>query len=245
MSVFTSKFYSAEEKTKYTQMVASRLGRTPDSVVLQLTEIPTATSEIITRLATPSTKLDPTPVAPPSIAETQTTLMETIAAALSDLKLPPPAQLLSYDVITSTNDRFGLRLVYLSERDIGEDAKKLLVYDLKKRLQVPNASIQFERVALKPGVLIFDLQQADLKSANRQLLDRVGTILQQQPNLKLAIAVRQEPSGTLEVNQKREQNVRQYFTSVWKINRDRLSFTSEKPVNSGELATLSLQYRFN
>lgn len=238
MSLFTSKFYSADEKARYRELMASRLRRAPDSLILQLTEIPTATSEIITRLVNAPEQ----PIAPPTIAQTQAALMETVETTLSDLTLPPPAQLLRYDVITSTNDRFSLRLVYLSDRDIGRDAQALLTNDLKKRLQIPTATIQIERIALRPGMLTFAPDQVDLESKNQQLLDRVGIILQQQPSLKLQITSRLATLELEELQEKREQSVRQYLSMRWKISRDRLSFTPEKPVNSGEPATLSLRF---
>jgi hypothetical protein len=70
-------------------------------------------------------------------------------------------------------------LVYLSDRDIGGDAQALLIDDLKRCLQISTATIQIERNALRPSVLMFDSDRVDLGSMNQQLLDRVGMILQQ------------------------------------------------------------------
>lgn len=245
MSVFANKFYDPQEKARYRQMVASRLNRDPDSIVLRLTEIPTATSEIITKLAAEPALPETPAKAPPTVAETQATLLQTVEAALEDLKLPPPARLLRYDVITSTSHRFSLNLVYLSEREIGSDAKVLLAGDLRTRLQFPTADINLERVAVDLGALTFDRDRLALTTPEKQLLDRAGRALQQQPNLQLQLTARSEPGEPEGQSQKREQLVRQYLANQWQIDSDRLSVVAGQPLKSGEKPTLSLRFQLS
>ncbi|HJU53659.1 MAG TPA: DUF389 domain-containing protein, partial [Pyrinomonadaceae bacterium] len=49
LRVFTSKPYTAAEKADYTRLLASRIHRSVESIVIQLIEIPTTTSELLTR----------------------------------------------------------------------------------------------------------------------------------------------------------------------------------------------------
>lgn len=247
LSVFTSKFYSAEERKRYTQMVASSLGRAPDSVALQLTEIPTATSEIISKLVAAPTILEPqpTPTLPPTVAEIQTTFLQTIDTALRDLKLPPPAQLLRYEAIASTVEPMSLNLIYLSEREIEADAQNLLIEDIRKRLQFSTAKVELERIAVTPGVLAFDWDRIDLKPTGTQLLDLVGRALQHQPNLQLEMTTSVEALEPQGIGQQREQAIRQYLAVKWKIAGDRLLSVRGKTLNRGEHPTLRLSLKVN
>ena len=245
LSVFTSKFYSADEKVQYTEMVASRLGRVPDSVTLQLTEIPTASSDIISKLLAPPPSLEPTPTStpPPTIAETQTTFLQQTESALHDLNLPPPAQLLRYEISTSPVEPLILNLTYLSEREIAADAKTLLRENIRRRLQFSTAEVTFERIAAVPGVLTFDWDQFDLNSTRTQLLDRIGQTLQQQPNVQLQMTINVEAMEPEGIGNQRAQAVRQYLTNRWKIKGDRLVSIPGKMLNRGERPTIAFRLK--
>ncbi|MDI1242739.1 MAG: DUF389 domain-containing protein [bacterium] len=119
LRVFDDEPYSASEKTQYVKFIASRLDRKPESINLQLTEIPTATVLAALRNR-PETK-------GPTIGELQSNLWNQIAGAVSEIELPPDAKLISRQVITDGPDSLHLKITYLCASAIDPVVKDSVV----------------------------------------------------------------------------------------------------------------------
>ncbi|MDJ0798968.1 MAG: DUF389 domain-containing protein [Calothrix sp. MO_167.B12] len=230
MNVITKKFYTTQEKKEYTEIVASRLNRTPDSISLQLIEIPTASNDIIADLvaAIKSQEQEATQELAPTVTETQINFLKSTEAALRTFKLPAPAQLLRYEAITSNVEALSLNLVYLSDREIGADAKNLLIDDIRTSLNFPNAQVRFQRISPAPGSITFPPDSTTLQPANTQLLNRIAQILKQQPNLGLEIIADVEGEPSKEFTQRRIATIKNYLVSNLQISTNKISITAGK-----------------
>ncbi len=230
MNVITKRFYTTEEKKEYEKLVASRLKREPDSVTLQLTEIPTSSNAIIADLIA-AIKLkedEATQELPPTVAETQINFLKSTEVALQSFKLPLPAQLLHYEVITSNIEPLSLNFVYLSERDISVDAKNLLIDDIKNRLNFPDAKVRLQRIPSNPGSITFNPNSTTLQSANTQLLNRIAQILKQQPNLYLEMIADLQGEPSQDFTQRRIETIKNYLIDNLKIAANKIIFSSGK-----------------
>ncbi len=242
MTVFTSRDYSPEEKAVFTQQVAERLRRPSESVLLQLIEIPTTSNELIQR----TIQAPPEPVVEtlPSVTESQQQLLNAVETALSGLSLPEPAQLLRYDVITSPAQPLTVALVYLSPRAIDPDARLLLTEELLRRLQFPEAQVRFERIPAIAGRLTFDLDGVELSEESKTALDRLGTLLQDHPQLQTICEInveRQEPEA---IAIQRYRAIRQYLVDRWQISPNRLAYQKAKtlPDSTPPITELRMNY---
>jgi uncharacterized hydrophobic protein (TIGR00271 family) len=222
LRIFTSKSYTSAEKAEYTKLIATRLNRPPDSVSLQLIEIPTATSELLTRSQEP-TEL-PTPA--PTVPQLQASFLGGVASALQDLTLPPPAQLIDYDVTTSLAQPLRVGLWYLSEREISVDARNLIAADVRHRVEYPTADVALEWVATVYGPLPFSRNHSALVGSDSAVLDRIGAALQRHPSLRLDVAADAEEREREGIAAERARVVADYLVKAWRIAPDRMTSTS-------------------
>ncbi|UKP00220.1 DUF389 domain-containing protein [Nostoc sp. UHCC 0870] len=217
LQVFSSKEYTSDEQNNFIQQLASRLGKPTELVALKLIEIPTASSELLRPI--PEDK-PPEPVI--TVAQLQSSFLQEVQSALGEMRLPQPAQMINYELITIPYEPLRIRLVYLSERDIEKDAQVLLADNVRSKLDYQSALVSMQRIATNLGVISFERDQSTLTPDNAKLLDRAGQILQQFPNLQLEIMVNQELEEQQEIVQLRSQTITDYLKTNWQINSDRL-----------------------
>ncbi|MDB9343286.1 DUF389 domain-containing protein [Nodularia spumigena CS-586/05] len=219
LQVFSSQQYSSEEQDSYIQQLAPRLGRPPELLALKLVEIPTASNELLR----PVPK-EPTPEPVLSIAQLQSSFVQEVQSALRDLRLPPPAEMLNYELITSPVVPLSIRVVYLSEREIDRDAQILVADSIRNRLNYESAQVSMQRIASNLGAISFEPEKSEITSDDTKLLDRAGRILQQQPSLNLEMIVNQEEDELAEVVPERSQAIKAYLESKWQISSDRIDW---------------------
>ncbi|QOV23464.1 DUF389 domain-containing protein [Anabaenopsis elenkinii] len=236
LQVFTSQQYSSEEQDSYIQLLASRLGRPQELLALKLVEIPTASNELLR----PVPKEQP-PEPGLTIAQLQSIFVQEIQSALGDLRLPPPAEMINYELTTSPVSPLSIRVVYLSERDIDRDAHTLVADRVRSLLDDESIQVSMQRVASSLGAISFENQKSEIRSDERQLLDRAGQILRQQPSLNLKIIVNQGENELAEVVVKRSQAVVEYLTSQWQISSDRINWQTGTESQPRALLQLTVQ----
>ncbi|PAX54319.1 DUF389 domain-containing protein [Brunnivagina elsteri] len=229
--VFTSKLYTSEEKNEFVQLVASRLKKNPDAVQLQLIEIPTASKDLIAQLAAIEKKelaVDKKPQ--PTIAEYQTAFLQSTETALQNFQLPPPAELLGYEMVitNSVTEPLSLNMVYLSKREMSTDAKNLLVGDIRNRLVFPNANVRFQRIPINQGTITLAPDKAELSSASTQSLTRIGRTLELQPNLQIELIADLSNKELNSITQKRTDAIKKYLNSKWKIAANQIQISQGK-----------------
>lgn len=232
--VFTSKPFTAAERTDYAHMVAARLDRPPDAVAVQLVEIPTTSGELVARA-----KEEKRVEAPPSIAQLQASLLQGIESGLRGLRLPPPAQLLGYQVTTGSAEPVRIEISYLSDRDIEQDARALIADDVQSRLNYPSAQISLNRVENSFGPVTFSRNQATASVAGANVLDLAGQALQQHPALTVEITVGVDKREREGMAAERASAIQDYLSSKWQVAPARISV--ESGAESTREATLRLR----
>ncbi|MEB3181891.1 MAG: DUF389 domain-containing protein [Nostocaceae cyanobacterium] len=243
--VFTSKLYTPEEKKEFIRTVATHLGKNPDDIGLQLIEIPTASSDIIAKLAVNNTTSQQLrePPQPPNVAETQIAFLQTTSAALQGLKLPAPAQLLNYEVKTSSVEPLGINLIYFSEREIDRDAKNLLIEDIRNRLNFPTAKVNLQRIAVSQGEVIFANDSIELPTASNQLLDKVGKILQQQRELQLELITDSVVNSDSFIPQ-RVTAIKKYLANKWQISEKQIVHIQQQSKDKEQPRNIRLKLKY-
>lgn len=217
LQVFSSKEYTSDEQNNFIQQLASRLGKPAELVGLKLIEIPTASSELLRPI--PEAKPPETVI---SIAQLQSSFLQEVESALSEIQLPQPAQMINYELITIPKEPLRIRLLYLSERDIDKDAQILLADGVRNKLDYQSALVSMQRIAANLGAISFERNQSTITPDNVKILDRAGQILQRFPNLQLEVIVNQELEEQQEIGQLRSQAITEYLKTNWQINSDRL-----------------------
>ncbi|WP_225894172.1 DUF389 domain-containing protein [Atlanticothrix silvestris] len=110
LQVFTSKQYTPEEQNSYIQQLASRLGKSPELLALKLIEIPTASNELLRQV---TQEKPPEPII--TIAQLQSSFMQEVQSALGELRLPQPAQMVNYELITIPSEPLNMGATRKSE----------------------------------------------------------------------------------------------------------------------------------
>jgi outer membrane protein OmpA-like peptidoglycan-associated protein len=255
LRVFTIKPYTNEEKAEYTRLVAARIDRPVKSVAVRLIEIPTVSSELLTkaREGTNASLVNDEKRAEDilTIGQLQNNYAQVVETALGDLRLPSPATLVDHEVTNHANAAPRINLVYLSEREIDPDAQLLLVDEVRKRFENSEARVAFERIDTAPVSLTFDHNQTQIKPRQAEVLDRFGVELQKFAGLRVEIAVSADRTEQENVARERELAIAAYLADKWKIESERVelkandlssrgavvAFTSRKPNDSREIAT--------
>ena len=220
IQVFTSKLYAPEEQNSYVRKLAKRLNKPPELLTLKLIEIPTASNEIISSLAKEEKEtVEPQVV---TIAQLHADFTQEIQSSMSNLRLPPPAEIVNYEVTTTPATPLKVRVIYLSERDINPDAQVLLADDIKTRLEYPSATVSMKRIPRAMGDISFTRNESKLTQVDKEKLDRVAKILQQQPTLRLEVTAHRQTNEPEEILPARFQAITQYLQGKWQIKTDRI-----------------------
>ncbi len=225
LRVFTIKPYTNEEKAEYTRLVAARIDRPVQSVAVRLIEIPTVSSELLSKAREGSNALgdEENPAeAVLTIQQLQSNYAQVMETVLGDLHLPAPAKIVDYRVTNSANEPPTINLVYLSERDIEPDGQLLLVDEIRKRFENSEATVTFERIDTAPISLTFDRNQAKIEKRQEEVLDHLAEGLRKFPSLLVEISANAESSERDGVDKEREQAVAAYLTESAKVDSKRL-----------------------
>ncbi len=217
LQIFTSQLYTPGEQNYFVELLAKRLNKPSELVSLNLIEIPTAQSQILT--AIPEEE-PPEPII--TVAELQANFLQEVKSALLNLKLPPPAKMLDYEVITSPNKSMAIRIVYLSEREIDRDAQVLLANEIRQRLNYPSTKVSMKRIAATLGKIDFQDNSTVLTPQSLQTLNNIVPMLQQQPALSLKIIANQKPEEASETSKNRAKVIKEYLELKWKIDQKRI-----------------------
>ena len=232
LRVFTIKPYSNEEKAEYTRLVAARIDRPVQSVAVRLIEIPTVSSELLTKAREGSEsamlnneKRDQEVL---TIGQLQNNYAQEVETILGDFRLPTPATLVDYEITNSAHEATRVTLVYLSEREIERDAQTLLEDELRKRFENPDVRVSFERVNTTPAALEFARNKVQIETSQAEILDRFGGQLQKFASLRVEISAGAEKTEREDVAMERERAIAVYLTEKWNIKSERVDFSENR-----------------
>jgi uncharacterized hydrophobic protein (TIGR00271 family) len=235
LNVFTSKLYSAAEKEQYVQELAQKLGKNPQQIQFVLTEIPTASNEI---LAKKEEVTLPVAIKPPSLSELQFNLLQDLDTTIADLSLPPRVQLLDYAMTTGKSQSLLLAITYLSDRQISTDAQALVIQDVKTRIGIDGAKVNLEYINTNGGEIIFEENKTSLPPDANTKLDQIGSLLKRYPNLKLLMSVSLRNLESNALRKVRTQAIASYLESKWQISNERLDITQNLNTTDSESQNL-------
>ena len=235
LRLFTSKPFSAAERTEYARAVTARLDMHPEAVAVQFVEIPTTSGELVAKA-----RDEKHPEAPPSVAQLQASFSQGIESALRGLRLPPPAQMLDHRVTTSPTEPIRIEISYLSDRDIEQDARALIADDIRSRLNYPSAQATLNRVEDSFGPITFSRNQAAVTAAGASPLDRAGQILQQHPTLIVEITTGADQREREGVADERASAIEDYLVSKWQVAQSRISVDSAAGHGRGTMLKLKI-----
>ena len=222
LQVVTSKIYTEAERENFKQLLSVKLLRSPDSIAFNLIQIPTASSDLLRRV--PSEVIPPLP---PTISQLQSNFSSGMESVIGSLILPVPAQLISYESTTSPAAPLKIQIAYLSDREIDRDGISLLIQDIRRQLDDPNAEVKFQRIAPIVETITFELNQSELAVDRLKLLDKLGQTVQKYPKLRIEIATGQAASEVGEIAQARSQAIQNYLQTKWQILPDRYAIATE------------------
>jgi uncharacterized hydrophobic protein (TIGR00271 family) len=234
LNVFTSKLYSAAEKEEYVQELAQKLGRSPQQIQFVLTEIPTASNEILAKKEEVALPVD----VKPSLNELQFNVLQSLDSVMTDLSLPPNVQLLDYILTTGKSQSMLLTIAYLSDRPISADAQALVIQNVKARIGIVDAKVNLEYVNFAGGEIIFEENKTSLPPDASTKLDQIGDLLQRYSNLKLSMSISLRNLESNELRRVRTQAITSYLASKWQIPNERLDITQNLNIAGSESANL-------
>ncbi len=216
LRVFDNVSYTPTERSEYVRLLASHLDRSADSIALQMVEIPTSARDTRTRQER---------VTPPSVAQLQASFLQRVQFALRDLRLPPPARQVDYQITTDPSGSFRVHLSYLSEREIGADAQDLLAESVKARLSYPTATLALERIPTNAAIISFERDSATLRTNGADPLAEIGRRLKEHPRLQLEVTFKKQNGESDELVEERRKTIADYLQTNWQVSLDRIVFS--------------------
>jgi uncharacterized hydrophobic protein (TIGR00271 family) len=216
LRVLTIKPLVAAEKEQFNRALATSLARAPNTLQVQILEIPTASAAELRQRAIEEKNQIRT------VDQLQQSYNEQLTSALGTLPMPPPAKLIDYQIVNRPPNQAEVLLSYLSERDIELDAQALIVQDVRTRLNQTEANVRLERIPLSLGQLRFTNGELSRDQISQQTLDLIGKYLGRFQNVILFVVTPSEQTPTDALTNQRIDAVKNYFASNWEIAGDRI-----------------------
>ena len=136
-------------------------------------------------------------------------------------------------------------LFYLSERELDTDGQTLLIQNLKDKLNLPGAEVTLQRIATAAGTLEFEIDQTEISPERPPLLERVGQLLQQHPNLEVNLTARLEALERPTLAQQRVAAIKTYLQDQWGILPQRLTLVQTQSLPGNQSPQIAFQLNLN
>ncbi len=228
MRVFDNAPYTQTEKDEFKKILASNLDRPIDKISFQLVEIPTSAMETL------KPQIEATP-APPTSAEIKSLYLNNIENSLKDIILPSGMKFIDYQAVNTPNGQLILRVFYLSENDLSEDAKQILAADTLSNLKLPNTRFEFDRISPQTFSIPFEEGKTNLRNDGGTVLEILGGLLQDHPRLNLVVNVSSNTTANANSNtnvntnsniqMEKQTAIKNYFAQNWNIEEKRFLFS--------------------
>ena len=223
LRIFDDQPYSLVEKKQCAELIAQRLERPVESIVLNLTEIPTVSVlEALKRVR--EEVAQPVASTPASIREKS---FERVEIALTGFQLPPPAKILQKQIVTSLANPLEVKIIYLSEERISAEIETAILGKIRQGLNDDSATVDLERLAGEIGVIDFSRDKFELPLAGMVQLDFVGRMLRDIPNLDLAAAIGRRSNEPAGIAARRARSIIDYLETRWQIEPARVKVIGE------------------
>ncbi len=243
----TNQPLSKNERELYSQTLASRLGIEPVKLDLRLIEIPTTSSEFIARIQKQAQERIQSEADKIFTEKQETLTVQMREHSLLGIKdyfkgfeLPTPAEFADYEINLNGDGIPQVRIIYLSSQEIDGNRQISIADDIQERIKDPSAKIRFERIEPLAGTINFDGNQAKLSAAAAALLDRVGQIIQQNPQLRVEINAGKDENETEAIIGERTLIIADYLTANWQLASDRIKIEPAADLKRGATMRIKL-----
>ncbi len=216
LRVFDNRPYTQGERKEYINLLSGALNRKPETISLQLVEIPTSEMETVS----PVIEATPTPL---TIAQRQSNYIQNISDGLADFKLPPPAIQVDYSVTNRSSGSSFLEIYYLSVREIDNDGKAALKDTVRNKLALPDLMLILTRISSVETEIPFDNTETKIDVANAQDLFSAVNAMQRHPTLRLRVLLKSDENRK-NLFEDKKKSVSNFFAENGNISEDRLIF---------------------
>ncbi len=227
LRIFDNTPYTPAERKQYINLLAEALERDPETIVLQLIEIPTSAMEN----TTPIVKNTPLPL---TIEQRQENFVESYKNALKTFRLPPPATLIDYLIITGSDSSSNLHINYLSNRDIDSDGKSALRDRIRELLNLPDLNLSYSRISSDAKELSFKANSEEIDEKTIVSLDEAGNDLRRHKNLKIRFILKSDETNK-ELFKNKKVKIKDFFKINYSVEEDRLVFDKVMEDEKGEI----------
>ena len=225
MRVFDDEPYTADEKKRFAQQVAERLGRPLESLDLRLTEIPTTLGLASMREREKKTET-------PSVSEIQAELWRQVDGALDRVELPPNARILNRRLLIDGTNAMNLQIVYLCDTNLDPTIQNAVIDKIRADLADRSATVSLERIPTEAGFIEFPRGSASLPVLGMLQLDFAGRVMRENPALTLAVGANARNEAEKKTYDERVRAISEYLASRWQISPTRISTSeSETPAD--------------
>jgi uncharacterized hydrophobic protein (TIGR00271 family) len=210
--------FASGKRTEMERLIRARTQRQ-----VQVTVFDVPTREEVTELTGRLTPAAAQPVIE-TIDEIRTKLVTRVRPAVAAAWPMDRAPLAGFTVSFGPNSpALHLRIVYLSEQELGELGEEAVRRAVRDRLSTPGVELSFERLSPQAR-LTFSGRGEGLPADAKEQLDAVAVALARFPALKCSVAV-QAPEGAepSSLQKSRAENVRKYLVEEKKVAADRIS----------------------
>lgn len=186
MRVFTSQPFTNAEESRFVQRLADRLKRDRSTINLRLVQIATSKGDLKDSLTPAEESSGGSSIQ--TVAELQSELWGQVDASLASLLiLPRTYQLLNYGVILGSNQSLSIWLAYLGDRPLSEDAQETLTNQIRNRLALNDAHVEFNLISKQAGKVTFSNNEIELTPTAMTQLDQVANQMKRYPNLQITL----------------------------------------------------------
>jgi hypothetical protein len=227
LRIFDNTPYTPAERKQYINLLAEALERDPETIVLQLIEIPTSAMENTTPI------VENTPL-PLTIEQRQENFVESYKNALKTFRLPPPATLIDYLIITGSDSSSNLHINYLSNRDIDSDGKSALRDRIRELLNLPDLNLSYSRISSDAKELSFKANSEEIDEKTIVSLDEAGNDLRRHKNLKIRFILKSDETNK-ELFKNKKVKIKDFFKINYSVEEDRLVFDKVMEDEKGEI----------
>lgn len=227
LRVFDDEPYTLAEKKDCAVKIAEKLNLPVEAINLKLTEIPTVS--VIDAIEQARKEASQTA---PTLAELQQNLVEQVDIALSDFKLPAPAQVLNKEVVSGVNEPLKINLIFLSDERLSSETQTALLNDIRNRLQNKEALLRLERVPVDVGEIVFSKNGETIDFLGMMSLDFAGRTLRANSGLVLVIEDKPRRRDTADSRAARLQTIADYLESRWQISSDQIKVDEKNAVEN-------------
>ncbi len=136
---FVSERVTVAERGLYLRRLARELDRQPDSIDLDLVEIPTSSYQLAQR----PEEAVPAPPPPPTLGARFQGISREALGRLAEVPLPSHAAPLDWSLTVDARGPTAT-LAFLGPADLGVDAQEMIAFELRQRLELPQLDLRCE-----------------------------------------------------------------------------------------------------